>query len=519
MGVLFVGSRLLLETAGGKGSAWRGELAVLGLAAFFVALRLVYMPSVELLPEEAYYWNYAQHPALGYLDHPPMVAWLISLGTSLFGHNPAGVRLGAALCWVVTVCFLFCMGRDFVDAAASVRAVLLLAALPAWFGVGLFMTPDAPLTACWAGALYFFSRAFFRGSVWAWFGAAACIGLGLDSKYTIALAALAAIVFMLVDKEARRWLRHPAPYGAAALSLVLFAPVILWNARNGWASFAFQGPRRWEVPSRFSLHEFIASIFALLTPVGIGALLPILCRRCPEEEKRRQRFVRIFILVPLAIFAWFSLRHRVEFNWTVPLWLAVLPMLGAAMSRGWLRAWWLPTLAVLALFYGGVLYHQTLGWPGLPYSRHTELLPAGWASFGAQVNGLEDRLELETHREPLVVAVDRYQVVSELIFYDPDQTKPLAGDVGQHLLGQASLMYERWSQPAAFSGRNVVLVAMTASLLKGSAIEEHFDQLTPIREQDITYNGSFVRPFYYRIGYGYRAAPHKATPALVYHDP
>src|SRR5205085_1356785 len=142
----------------------------------------------------------------------------------------------------------------------------LLATLPAFFATGALMTPDAPLVACWAGALYFFERAFFARSARAWLGAGACIGLGMDSKYTIALAALSAVAFAIFDKPSRRWLLHPASLAAAALSVLLFSPVIIWNARNGWASFLFQGPRRWGASRIFSTHTLLLSILLLLTP-------------------------------------------------------------------------------------------------------------------------------------------------------------------------------------------------------------------------------------------------------------
>jgi dolichol-phosphate mannosyltransferase len=63
-----------------------------GLIAYSVVLRLVYAGSVELMPEEAYYWNYSRHLDFGYLDHPPMVAWLIRLGTALFGQTEFGLH-------------------------------------------------------------------------------------------------------------------------------------------------------------------------------------------------------------------------------------------------------------------------------------------------------------------------------------------------------------------------------------------------------------------------------------------
>ena len=78
------------------GSDSSGSIAV-WLVAMAFALRLVYLAQVELLPEDSYYWNYAQHPAPGYLDHPPMVALWIHLGVFLAGPTPLGVRLGGPI--------------------------------------------------------------------------------------------------------------------------------------------------------------------------------------------------------------------------------------------------------------------------------------------------------------------------------------------------------------------------------------------------------------------------------------
>ena len=55
-------------------------LAVLVMVTVLTLLRLWLCGILELLPEETYYWTYSKHPALGYFDHPPMVAWVIGLG-------------------------------------------------------------------------------------------------------------------------------------------------------------------------------------------------------------------------------------------------------------------------------------------------------------------------------------------------------------------------------------------------------------------------------------------------------
>jgi dolichol-phosphate mannosyltransferase len=73
----------------------RVRFAVIGALAAVLLLRLVYLGLPELMEQEAYYWVYAQHPSLSYLDHPPLVALLIWLGTAVFGTSEFGVRVGA----------------------------------------------------------------------------------------------------------------------------------------------------------------------------------------------------------------------------------------------------------------------------------------------------------------------------------------------------------------------------------------------------------------------------------------
>ena len=60
------------------------------------AFRLIYAGYRELVPDEAFYWVLSRHLSTGYLDHPPMVAYIIKLGTILCGPNELGVRCGAA---------------------------------------------------------------------------------------------------------------------------------------------------------------------------------------------------------------------------------------------------------------------------------------------------------------------------------------------------------------------------------------------------------------------------------------
>jgi len=67
------------------------RLSALCIFALLV-LRAFMAAQLPLSADEAYYWLWSLHPAAGYFDHPPMIAWLIRAGTALFGDTPFGVR-------------------------------------------------------------------------------------------------------------------------------------------------------------------------------------------------------------------------------------------------------------------------------------------------------------------------------------------------------------------------------------------------------------------------------------------
>ena len=524
-----------MARSSGNDATWR--LAAPGLVVFALALRLIYSGQVELLPEETYYWNYSRHLAFGYLDHPPMVGWLISAGTSVFGNTEFGVRIGALCCGAVASLFLYRLTRNLFGEATALVSVLLAQTLPFFFLAGMLMTPDAPLTAAWAAALYFLERALIGGRGAAWWRAGLCLGLGLLSKYTIGLLGLSMFVFMLLDSRSHRWFRRWEPYGAALLALAVFSPVIFWNYRNDWACFVFQTSRRLADRPQFALHKLIAGALVLLTPTGLMAAALLLVRRVhvgaegdasvngrgasvdePDasiNEARKWRFMQVAVGVPLAVFAVFSLRHEVKLDWTGAPWVAAVPALAYGIVhstqaiqtglRAWIRAAWTPTLAGLVLFYAAGLYYLALGIPGVGYSKHSELIPVGWQEFGARIRRLADDTEKASGSAPLVVGMDRYAIASELAFYAPDRAKSVSETTSAHLFGQVGLMYERWFPVDLQEGRTLLLVAWDRSDLASERLAPSVERLGPIEEGLIMRDDRVIRHYYYRLAYGYRA--------------
>ena len=495
-----------------------------------VALRFVYLGLPELMEQEAYYWNYAQHPALSYLDHPPMVAMLIWLGTKLFGISEFGVRIGAFLCWFVTAYFIYCLTIRIFDKQAALGAVLLLAVLPLYFGVGFLMTPDAPLHAAWAALLYFSYRVLIEESAGSWLGIGASLGLGLLSKYTIVLLGPPFLLFMLIDPRARKWFLKPGPYLAFVMVLVLFSPVLIWNMQHEWASFLFQSAKRISSTRVITTPGLIGHITLILTPAGVaGALLFFLYGSTimssanltenagsPPAVERTRLLLFLLAFLPCALFFVISFSREVKLNWTSPVWLAVLPFLGFTITSVYGRLFsislkavqelWRFTVPILVFALAVGLHYVTLGLPGVPHPPGPFLI--GWEELASEVEGLADEMESESGMRPLVVGMDHYQITSGLAFYrtknaikiqSSNTSVGIEQSVGWHLFGHNSRMYRMWFDLEDWQPVDVIAVSSKRSRLEKESFGPEVMFKSEILPLPAFKDGQEVRRFYYRL--------------------
>jgi dolichol-phosphate mannosyltransferase len=445
-----------------------------------------------------------------------MVAWIIALFTAVFGHTEFAVRFGAILSWGVMGWFIFALVRDLYGRNTAFVTLFFIASFPFFFGVGMFMAPDAPLAACWAGTLYFLERALISNKRSAWWGVGVCAGLGLLSKYTIALLAPATLLFMAVDPASRRWLRRKEPYLTVALALAIFSPVILWNTEHGWVSFVFQGPRRFASMFGFYLPQFLGHLIAILSPTGLlAAFLAVFAVKSSRNKDQRYRFCAIITLVPVCTFFIFSLFHEVELNWSGPAWLALVPLMAHQVMCGFtrsravvlLRRAWVPTVVIIFLLFGATLHYATLGLPLLGYPQGTPVL--GWSDLARQVEEIEDGLEATTGCEPLVLGMDKHRIASELAFYrtkfsgkDDKEREGIIYTAGPNFFGKDSLMYKYWFP----EGKGLRAYANVLLLVGKSPEDLSLDKLAKdgwrveeVKELTVRKDGAPVGHYYYAV--------------------
>ncbi len=332
-------TRPLAEPRRSRLVAWAaaGALALLSLQAF-AAWRL------ELTFDEAYYALWSRSLAFGYLDHPPMVAFLIRASTALFGDSELGVRaLTLALTGALPALIAWTAWRLFRSAETAALAVLMWIAAPLVIAGAVFATPDAPLVLFWTLGLAALTQLWRTGQARWVIAMGLALGLMLMSKFTAAFFAAGAGLAFVTTPSLRRWLRSPAPLVALALAAAIFSPFVVWNADHGWATFLKQGGRAAASGfTPFYLLEFVVAQVLLMNPLVFAALVAAVTSfswRKPVEAGSSDEARRLLISTIAPAAAYFlvhALHDRVQGNWLAPLFpaCALLAADWVARARG-----------------------------------------------------------------------------------------------------------------------------------------------------------------------------------------
>lgn len=391
------------------------RIALYGLLVLTL-FRLVMAGWMPVTPDEAYYWTWSRHLQPSYLDHPPMVALWIWLGTAVFGDTAFGIRvlgpLAAAVGTVLVVkaCQILMRYRGEPTQQAvslSLIAGILLNAMLAVATGTLLMTPDTPLlffmaVFLWAAACLLYSQ---RPTWWLVIGL--CAGLGFDSKYTMVLPVAGLGLWCLCSIAGRRSLLTPWPWMGVGLAGLLSLPVVWWNAHHGWASFIRQGGRtgEWHPTKAFGYFgELLGGQIGLLTP-GIFLLAVMACVRAMRRRDAVDGLLLCLIGVPCLVFAQHALGDRVQPNWPVIVYPALAILIAISGVKGW--------KAASALGYGlSILAILQAATGLLPLNRHFDVSlrqGGGWDEFARNI-------ATRAHGASVVLS-DEYGLASELAFH------------------------------------------------------------------------------------------------------
>lgn len=307
--------------------------------------------AIEFSVDEAHYALYAQHLALSYFDHPPLVGWIQWPLVSL-SNSEGVIRLIPELLWILSAYLVyqvaleihhFMQGRNagyLTSALPSANlcgfmAVLAIAVAPLPHVLAIGLLPDTLLAPLSLGlmlmALKWMRQDAF--SIVDWVITGLLLGLAGLSKYTAAFT-VPALLWVLLASPKKPWITKLGFWLSMLIALLLISPILYWNWMNDWISFKYQiahgsgGAWAWHRVASFIGIQII-SFGPLLVMGGF-----IFLKDCLHSHKFKLLALLSFFVIPFFIFATLSGGGSLP-HWTTPAWFCLAPFAGIGLAKAW----------------------------------------------------------------------------------------------------------------------------------------------------------------------------------------
>ncbi|MCE5271821.1 glycosyltransferase family 39 protein [bacterium] len=436
-------------------TAPRPRLAVgllLALAGAKLALHLASNAWLhyEYFCDEFYYLACAERLAWGYVDHPPLAPFLLSISRALFGDSIFALRLLPALAGGATVLLAGVLARELGGGRkAQALAALATLAAPVLLSIDSIYSMNAFRPLFWSGAFILTARIINSGEGrwWLWLGV--LLGVGLLNKVSLLWFGGGLAAALLLTGQ-RRWLLRPGPWLCAGIALLIFLPHLLWQAAHDWPTLEFMHNATHYKMKAVSLTEFVSqqvlAMNPLLPPLWLGGLFSLLVSR----RGRRYSPLGIIFLAVFGLLAWegksrpdyiapaYAVLAAAGAIWFEGLagtrrWLTGLAFTAVALSGLALAPLAMPILPVEAyLSYAGVLGIK----PETSENKSLGALP----QFFADMHGWQERVDCIARA---------YENLTE-----SDKADCLIGCPDYGIAGAVDFLGRRQGLPPAVSGHN-----------------------------------------------------------------
>jgi 4-amino-4-deoxy-L-arabinose transferase-like glycosyltransferase len=421
---------------------------------------LYYIKTTHLLlsPDEAYYWDWARHPSLSYLDMGPMISWINILMIHLFGSTAFALRMGANIFSTITAIVFFEIGNRFFSSTAALLATLLYVLNPLASAGAFIETYYVPQILFMTILLFLLFELNQSQKPWLWYLIGFVLGLGILSHHMFFFFSLEVALFVLISNKNRHWLFQKEPYLGAVVTLLTASPVFIWNLTHGLGMFkralslmpAHYNP--WFVFSNFFFGNmgletpfvFILLLFTMLYSIRRGLF----------RHDERFNIISSTSLPTFAFITFLAFKGRAEVNWPAAGFIA--PFIGGvylleeAYKKGFKK---FVVSAFILMFITTVPVVYFEHYPQWIYTRfhlppHNQFTTRlrGW-------NRLAQQVEMLSKPGDVVGATD-YGVTAELAFY-------LKGQPQVYFLptsGAAKNAYWFFQNRKVLLGKNILIV-------------------------------------------------------------
>jgi hypothetical protein len=297
------------------------------------------------LSDELYFLDAAEHLALGYVDFPPAIAWILAGLTALLGDDLLVLRGFACLVGIgVTIIAMDVTRLLGGRLVAQWTTAIVVMFAPAFLSVQSILTMNVLDQLWWALGFWLLIR-YLQGreSRFMWL-LGAVFGLSLLTK--LAMPAWHAALAVTVLLYARWMLRRAEVWQAVGIMLAVASPFLYWQIANDWPFFEFMRAYNAKPAEAMVIDQPVFGLITTMNPRFLLIWLPGLIWG-PVAKDPVVRLLGTAGLLCMALF----FAAGVKFYFTTPLFI-IFAALGAILWERWLgdrRRWRRVLLASMAV--------------------------------------------------------------------------------------------------------------------------------------------------------------------------
>ena len=480
-----------------KRAVWTVVIAI-GLITLIRVWLLAVTP-LQLYPDEAQYWWWSQHPALGYVSKPPLIAWCIWLFTHAFGRSVWAIRLASPLLHAGTAFLIYAIAEEVEGRSLAVWSALAYATIPGVAYSSGLMTTDVPLLFCWAVAVYALLRALDERG-WRWTGiCGVAIGVGLLAKYAMLFFLVGLLLASVMSIRVRKYAFGWRGLAIAVIAGLLSSPNIYWNWQHNFLTFGHTAADADWGSAAFSGENvlfFVIGQFGVFGPLLMVGFLTALWQLVTSERRSETKLVLAALaLPPLLAMLLQSFISVANANWAAPAYVSATPL--AVMALGDVP--WAMLGSFIVDMSAMLLLWLVLIWPGAASAlglANAFKREEGWRQLSQDVTAVARSRRFDA------IAVANRSLMAELTYYAPSRPAPLRAWNGNGILANCFDL----AMPLTRLDAHVLLVLLPQ---EAGAVLPSFESVRLIRRLRIAVGGGITRAvlLYDARGYDHRHFP------------
>ena len=299
--------------------------------------------------------SWGQEWQWGYYKHPPLAPVVLNIFYVTLGKF--GPYVLSQLCIALTLVMVWRTGRRLMDADRAFLGTVLTMGVAYYNFPAIEFNHNIAQMPLWAALGYGFVAALQDGKLRQWLGLGLLAGLGMLTKYSIAVLLLTFGLFVLVRADQRKLLLRLGPWLAVGTMLLVLVPHLLWLQASEGLPFAYASARAAALASNPRAEALMFPITQLAAHLPLLAVLTWAWWRThtltkaqpaaagPRLHTHNPALLLWLALVPgvIVVLLGVTLGMRLRDMWGSPMW-AFSGLLVVACVPAQRLAWMRPSL-------------------------------------------------------------------------------------------------------------------------------------------------------------------------------